>query len=360
MLVRRLSRNQADRADGLLGWDIQLASKLIALGLLLLLAGCQKVQPVASVSLPVASVRVRSIELEPHVAFENVVGTVRPKLQSVIEAKVSGQIEKMLVVPGQQVKAGDLLVQLRVREIQAKLDEALATQRQTEDDLKRYTTLLQQRVVSQQDFDAVQTRARVAKAAAIEAETNLAYATITAPFDGVITRKLADVGDLASPGKPLVEIEDTKSLRLEADVPEAIVGNVEMGAKFDVRIESWPNDLEGIVSEIAPAGDPNSRTFVVKLDLPMSAGLRAGQFGRVAIPVGETEVLRTPASAVIRRGQMELIFVVVDQHAHLRLVKTGKHIGDEVELVSGVEPGEQVVIEGNRNLVDGQPVNIRL
>jgi hypothetical protein len=103
MLVRRLSRNQADRADGLLGWDIQLASKLIALGLLLLLAGCQKVQPVASVSLPVASVRVRSIELEPHVAFENVVGTVRPKLQSVIEAKVSGQIEKMLVVPGQQV-----------------------------------------------------------------------------------------------------------------------------------------------------------------------------------------------------------------------------------------------------------------
>jgi RND family efflux transporter MFP subunit len=359
MLVRRWSRKLAGRADGLFKLQIRSAAKLIALGSILLLAGCQKGQPVASVTVPAASVRVRSIEPKPHVAFENVVGTVRPKLQSVIEAKVSGQIEKMLVVPGQQVKAGDLLVQLRVREIQAKLDETLATQRQTETDLKRYSILLEQRVVSQQDFDAVQTRARIAKAAAIEAETNLAYATITAPFEGIITRKLADVGDLASPGKPLVELEEAKSLRLEADVPEAIVGSVEMGAKFEVRIESQPNEIEAVVSEIAPAGDPKSRTFVVKLDLPASAGLRAGQFGRVAIPVGETQVLRTPESAVIQRGQMELVFVVADQHAHLRLVKTGKHFGDEVELVSGVDPGEQVVIEGNKNLVDGQPVDIR-
>jgi membrane fusion protein, multidrug efflux system len=349
MVDRQLSGRQPGRTDGLLSLQIRSAPKLIALGVLLLLAGCQKGQPLASVTLPVATVRVQSIELKPHVATEN----------AVIEAKVSGQIQKMLVVPGQQVKAGELLVQLSVREIQAKLDEALASQRQTENDLKRYSTLLEQHVVSQQDFDAVQTRARITRAAVIEAETNLAYATITAPFDGVITRKLVDVGDLASPGKPLVEIEDTKSLRLEADVPEAIVGSVEMGAKFSVRIEARSNELEGIVSEVAPTGDPNSRTFVVKLDLPSSAGLRAGQFGRVAIPVGETPVLRTPASAVIQRGQMELVFVIADECAHLRLVKTGKRIGDEVELVSGVDPGEQVVIEGSTNLVDGQPVSIR-
>jgi RND family efflux transporter MFP subunit len=333
--------------------------KLVALALLLPLAGCQKEAPPASVSLPVATVRVQTIELKPHIATEYVVGTVRPKLQSVIEAKVSGQIEKMLVVPGQEVKSGDLLVQLSVREIQAKLDEALASQRQTMSDLKRYSTLLEQRVVSQQDFDIAQTRARIAQAAVTETETNLAYATITAPFDGVITRKLVDVGHLASPGKPLLEMEDTKSLRFEADVPEAIVGGVEMGAKFKVRIEALPNELEGIVSEIAPAGDPNSRTFVVKFDLPSSAALRSGQFGRVAIAVGETPVLRTPASAVIRRGQMELVFVVTDQRACLRLVKTGKRIGDEVELVSGVDAGERVIIQGNSTLVDGQPVAIK-
>jgi RND family efflux transporter MFP subunit len=336
----------------------QHSPKLAVLGLLLFLVGCQKEEPPASVALPVATVRVQTIAEKPHIATEYVVGTVRPKLQSVIEAKVSGQVEKMLVVPGQQVKSGELLVQLSVREIKAKLDEALASQRQTESDLKRYSTLLEQRVVSQQDFDTAQTRARIASAAVAEAETNLAYATITAPFDGIITRKLVDVGHLASPGKPLLEMEDTKSLRLEADVPEAIIGSVEMGAKFKVRIEAQPSELEGIVSEIAPAGDPNSRTFVVKLDLPSSAGLRSGQFGRAAIAVGETPVLRAPASAVIRRGQMELVFVITDERARLRLVKTGKQIGEEVELVSGVDPGEQVVIQGNSNLVDGQPVAV--
>jgi membrane fusion protein, multidrug efflux system len=340
-------------------FELEHKTKLVAITLLVLLAGCEKVQLPAGEALPVVPVRVESIALKPHVATENVVGTIRPKLQSAVEAKVSGQIEKMLVTPGQEVKAGDVLVQLSVRELQAKLDEGVASRKQAESDLQRYSTLIQQRVVSQQDFDMVQTRARIARAAVIEAETNLAYATITAPFDGVITRKLADVGDLATPGKPLIELEDTKSLRLEADVPEAIVGRVKMGAKFTVRIEAQRAELEGVVSEISPAGDPNSRTFVVKLDLPLSEGLRAGQFGRVAIPLGETKVLRAPVSAVIRRGQMELVFVVVAEHAHLRLVKTGKQIGDEIELVSGVDPGEQVVVEGNEHLVDGQPVSIK-
>ncbi len=273
---------------------------LIALGALLL-AGCHKEQLSAPESLPVVTVRVQSIELKSHVATEDAVGTVRPKLHSVIEAKVSAQIEKMLVVPGQRVKTGELLAQLDVREIQAKLDQALPVREQAEDDLKRYSTLIEKRAVTQQEFQSVQMRERVAKAAVIEAETTLGYAKITAPFDGVITRKLADVGDLATPGKPLLEMEDTKSLRLEADVPEAIIEHLELGAKFNVRIASQPNELEGVVSEIAPAGDPNSRTFVVKLDLPPSAGLRAGQFGRVAIPVSETAALRVPASAVIER-----------------------------------------------------------
>jgi RND family efflux transporter MFP subunit len=330
--------------------------KLIALGVSLL-AGCRKEQLPAPESLPAATVRVEAVELKPHVATEGVVGTVRPKLQSAIEAKISGQIEKMLVAPGQHVKTGEVLVQLNVREIQAKLDEALPVLEQAESDLKRYSTLIEKRVVTQQEFDAVQTRARVANAAVTEARTNLAYATITAPFAGVITRKLADVGDLASPGKPLVEIEDTKSLRLEADVPEALIGGVEMGARFSVQI--GPNELEGVVSEIAPAADPNSRTFVAKLDLPPSPGLRAGQFGRVAIPVSATPVLRVPVSAVIQRGQMELVFVVADNRAHLRLVKTGKRIGGEVELVSGVDPAEQVVIDGASKLVDGQRVSVK-
>jgi RND family efflux transporter MFP subunit len=329
---------------------------LAALGLVLL-PGCGKRRPPPPTALPAANVRVQKIEEKPHVAAEEVVGTVRPKLHSVIEAKVSGRIEKMLVTPGQKVKAGELLAQLDVREIQAKLDQALAVRRQTESELKRYQTLRAQQVITPAELEAVQSRYQVAVGSATEAQTMLDYAKITAPFDGVVTRKLADVGDLATPGKPLIEMEDPHTLQFEAAVPEAILGKIALGAKLPVRIMS--KEREAVVSEIAPSADPGSRTFLVKLDLPSAPDLRAGQFGRVEIPVSETNVLRAPASAVIERGQMELVFVVTNNHAELRLVKTGRRFGNEIELLSGVSAGEKVVTEGAASLVDGQAVNAR-
>jgi hypothetical protein len=93
--------------------------------------------------------------------------------------------------------------------------------------------------------------------------------------------------------------------------------------------------------------------------LPAAAGLRSGQFGRVAVPVGEVSAIRVPASAVVQRGQMELVFVAVNGHAQLRLVKTGKRIGNEVEVVSGLDAGESVVVDGAAHLVDGQPLTVK-
>jgi len=309
--------------------------------------------------LPAATVRAQMAESKSRVATEEVVGTVRAKLRSVIEAKVSGKIEQMLVVPGQNVKAGELLVQLDAREVQAQLDQAAAVRQQAESDLKRATDLFQQRILSQSEYDSAQSKFRVADAVATEAKTLLGYTRVTAPFEGVITRKYADVGDLAAPGKSLLEMEDARDLRLEADVPEAVIGRLTLGDKLGVRVSGATNELPGVVSEIAPSADPNSRTFLVKLDLPPTPGLRAGQFGRVAVPVGETSALRVPASAVLQHGQMELVFVAVNGHAQLRIVKTGKRVGDEVELVSGVDAGEQVVTEGAAQLMDGQPVEVK-
>jgi RND family efflux transporter MFP subunit len=302
---------------------------------------------------------VQTVENKQRVATEEVVGTVRAKLHSVIEAKISGRIEKMLVVPGQNVIPGGLLVQLDAREVQAQLDQALAVRQQAQNDLKRATDLIQQKILSQSEYDNAQSKFRVADAAKTEAETLLGYTKVTAPFDGVITRKYADVGDLASPGKPLLEMEDARDLRLEADVPEAVISHLALGDKLGVRVSGVAGELDGVISEIAPSADSNSRTFLVKLDLPSTPGLRAGQFGRAAMPVGETSALRVRASAVVQRGQMELVFVVVNGRAQLRLIKTGKRIGDEVELVSGVDAGEPVVVDGAGNLVDGQPVEVK-
>lgn len=341
---------------------IQLATALAAATLFA--AGCRhKTERTASNQLPAATVRAQIVASKTRVATEDVVGTVRAKLRAVIEAKVSGKIDQMLVVPGQQVRRGELLASVDASEVQSRLDQALAIRQQAEGDLKRFASLLEQKILSQSEFDAAQSKFLVATAAVKEAETMLGYTKITAPFDGVITRKLADVGDLvgdpSAPNKPLLEMEDSTALRLEADVPEAVVGKLALGDKLPVKISALENELTGGVSEIAPAADPASRTFLVKLDLPDAPGLRAGQFGRVAMPVGETAALRAPVSAVVQRGQMEMVFVVRDNHAQLRLVKTGRRIGGEVELVSGVEAGEKIVADGAADLVDGQPLTLK-
>lgn len=322
-------------------------------------SGCHKVSDQSPAELPAASVRGLTVERKARAATEDVVGTVRPKLSAAIEAKVSGRISQLPVVPGQLVKAGERLIQLDAHEIQSRLDQAAAARQQAESDLKRATDLLQQKILSQSEFDNAQAKFRQAAGAEAEAKTMLSYTDILAPFAGVITRKLADVGDLAQPGKPLLQMENPDTLRFEADVPEALIGNVKLGDQLAVRIAGAGSEMAGSVSEMSPAADANSRTYLVKLDLPGAQGVRSGQFGRVAVPVGEVSAIRVPAAAVIQRGQMELVFVVASGHAQLRLVKSGSRIGDEVEVVSGLDSGEQVVVEGAAGLADGQAVSLQ-
>jgi membrane fusion protein (multidrug efflux system) len=307
-------------------------------------------------SLPVARVQTLVVDQSQRPETEEVVGTVRAKLHASIEAKVSGRVERMLGAPGQTVKAGDLLVQIDAREIQARLDQAIAVRDQASLELERLGKLLEQRAVSRQEYDNIQARQRVAVATMIEAETMLDYTKVTAPFGGTITRKYADVGDLAAPGKPLLDMEDSQALRFEADVPEALIGYLHQGESLRVRVSSATNDLPAVVSEIAPAAETASRTFLVKLDLPAGTGIRAGQFGRVTVSFGQSPSLRVPAEAVVRRGQMEIVFVVKDGRAGLRLVKSGRRLGNELELVSGMDSGEKIVIRGAAALRDGQQV----
>ncbi|MEZ5384777.1 MAG: efflux RND transporter periplasmic adaptor subunit [Prosthecobacter sp.] len=328
---------------------------------ILFLAACGKHDPAqhAAPDLPNVPVKVQAAKWQPHTATEEVVGTVRSKLRAMVEAKVSGRVLEYTATPGAMVKAGDLLARLDVQEIQAKVDQAKAMLDQANRDFDRQKQLIASNATTRQDYDAADARVKVATAAVSEAETMLGYAKVTAPFDGVVTRKLADVGDLAMPGKPLLEIEAPTALRFEADLPEAILDRVTMGAKMQVKVASISSPLEAVVSEIAPVADPVSRTFQVKLDLPKADGLRTGQFGRVSVPVAEVKLLLVPKSAVMKRGQMELVFVVKDGKASLRLVKTGKSLDGQVEILSGLEEGEQVVISDVTKIADGQPVTIQ-
>lgn len=339
---------------------MKLLRPLLTLATAFTLTACHARKESATVeTLPAVAVRVAVVEQKAQPSGEEVVGTVRAKLRAAIEAKVSGRIEALLVAPGQTVKAGELIAQLDAREIQAKLDQALAMREQATKDLARARDLMDKKITTQAEFDSVQARERVAVGSATETETMLGYTKLVAPFNGIVTRKLADVGDLATPGKPIIEMEDPSALRFEADVPEALIGNVKLGAKLPVRVGALSSAIEGTVVEMAPVADAASRTFLVKLDLPPSDAARSGQFGRVWVATGESQAIRIPAAAIVARGQMESVFVVVKNHAQLRIVRTGKRTDGEVELLSGINPGESVVIEGAEQLRDGQPITLK-
>ncbi len=324
----------------------------------LLASSCHKKDGLAppGSSTPAISIESAPGTMEALQATEEVVGTVRSKLRAVIEAKVSGRILQYRADPGQVVKSGEQLAELDVQEIRARLEQAKAMLDQAQRDFGRQQQLIASKATSQQELDAAAARVKVTTAGLNEAETMLGYAKVTAPFDGVITRKLADVGDLAMPGKPLMEMEAPANLRFETDLPESLLGDVKSGAILPVTIPTLPKPLAATVSEISPVADAVSRTFLVKLDLPTAAGLRPGQFGRVAVPVAQTQLLLVPGRSVIRRGQMEAVFVVREGHATLRLVKTGKLLDDKIEILSGLEPGDPVVTSDASHLTDGQPV----
>jgi len=351
-----------------------------------LFAGCGKQhgsREFSQPSLPTAQVRAQTAQMKKQALTEEVVGTVRAKVRAILEAKLSGRIVAMPVELGQQVKAGALVAQLDAAEIKARFEQAQASLDQADRDWKRAEELLKHQAMTRSEYDAADARRRVAKATLAEAQAIMSYVNVSAPFGGVVAKKWAQVGDLAAPGKPLIEIEDPAVLQLEADVPEAIASRIQRGGTLAVRVdalsaqwgelpssptgtderraslEAHPTQATGTVTEIAPAADPATRTFRVKLSLPPTRGLMSGQFARLIVPVGESSSVRVPATALVRRGQLEIVFVVTNGRAQLRLVKTGKQFGDEIEIVSGLDGGESVVNEGVAQLADGQPVEAK-
>jgi RND family efflux transporter MFP subunit len=328
----------------------------------LVLAGCGRKPDTHSPSqhdLPSAQVQVQTAESKQRATTEEVVGTVRAKLHATLEAKLSGRINKMPVLLGQTVKAGELVARLDAAEINARMEQAEAGLQQAERDWKRTSALFAQQAATRSDYDAADSRYQVAKAAVAEAQAMMGYVEVLAPFDGVVTKKWADVGDFATPGKPLLGLEDPSMLQLEADVPEAIASHIRQNDRLAVQVDSLKGELTGTVMEIAPTADSASRTFQVKLDLPQTLGLKSGQFARLVVPIGESSSVRVPASALVQRGQLEILFVVINQRAQLHLVKTGRTVGDEVEILAGLDPGESVVVEGAALLSDGQPVEAK-
>src|SRR5262252_5831406 len=308
-------------------------------------------------------------------------GTVRAEQTSDLASQMMGNIVEIRVHEGDRVHGGQVLAVIDDSQPRAAVDRAraaeLAAQQQlvaansdlalAESTLKRDRYLYEQKVVSQQEFDEVNTRQQTflarrdiaqagqdqARAALNQAETSLDYTRIRAPFNGIVTHKQADSGTLASPGMPIFTVEDTRRYRLEVAINESDVRYAGVGGQVSIAIEALGNvALTGKVVEIVPAADPASRAFLVKIELPTDTRLRSGLFGRARFSRGKQLALLIPRSAVVERGQLQGVFVLdQNQLASLRYVTLGKSSGSEIEVLSGLQGGECFVANpGERDL----------
>jgi multidrug efflux system membrane fusion protein len=340
-------------------------------------------------------------------------GTVRARTSTVLSSRAVGQIVSLTVREGDYVRQGQVVAEIENREAGAQLRRARAAvveaQRgleeaeggirgaeaavraaETNRDLalatrNRYDFLRERRSLSPQEYDEVDARykaaaqdterAREALASAkarrlqvlarieqAEAETEAAgaaleYSRIVSPIDGIATGRTAEPGMLATPGLPLLAVEDPRTYELEVAVEESRAAAVRLGQSVRIEIDALGGAaMDARVREIAPSSDPATRTYAVTLQLPGSRGdrtLRSGLFGRAFFPAGSLQVLLVPQSALIRRGQLEGLYIVADDIAVFRLVKTGKPYEQGVEILSGLAPGTRIVRVPPPEISDG-------
>jgi RND family efflux transporter MFP subunit len=339
-------------------WGVMLAI-IILTGCL---SGCSnnEPEPEKPTQLP-PPVKVSTAKVEKRIANNQVevVGTVQAVRQAEIAAKIAGNINTITVDLGSRVQQGELLIELSAEEISAQVQQAKAQLEQARRNLAREEKLLKKNAATPQTVKTLRDSARIAEAAYSEATTMQGYSRITAPFSGVITKKIGNAGDLATPGKPLLHMEAEDSLQVLTDIPEALILQIQKGDSLVVSIPAVDLTIRGIVAEVSPIADPSSRSAPIKLQLAPDSRLRSGQFARVTLTTQKTETLTVPVQAVVPFGQMERVFVVDGNIARLRLVRTGAQSKDRFEILSGLTMDETVITEGNRNLVDGQPITIR-
>ncbi len=331
-----------------------------------LVAGCAKHSESAADSaagLPPARVRVASVRIEETPMFIEVTGTVRPVQHAVIAAKVMGAIEKMPFTLGQRVKAGDLLVKISAGEISARLLQAKSQLNQVQRDLERERDLLAKGASTADTVQSLEDRFAMTHAVVAEAEVLLGYAAVRAPFDGVVARKLADVGDLAAPGMPLLEIEGAGDYQVVAGIPDSLAAELAPGASFEVDVPVAGAHFTGSLAELSSSTDSSTRTVTAKISVPAGSVVRSGQFVRVQVPGAPVRALFVPAGAVATLGQMECVFVLESGSAVLRLVKAGVVRGsagqEKVEILSGLDNGDRVVLNPPSGLREGQRLDVQ-
>ena len=359
-------------------------------------AGCSSAELARPDPSPPLSVTTAAVTTRDGGAASDAGGIVQAQTTAVVTSRILAPVREVRVAAGDRVRAGDVLVVLDASDLAAGARSARAAAsasslgaaaaqaevRSAEAGLTlarvtydRVAALSAKRSATAHELDEATATLRSAEARAAGAAARLAqaesdierargaseaagvvesYTRLTAPFAGVVTAKMVEVGNMASPGTPLVRVEDTRRFRIDVRVDESRVGALETGTAVRVSIDaagSGPLALDGRVVEVSRAVDADTRAVLVKVSLPESAPVRSGMFGRVALPGAGGRPLEVPAAALVHRGQVTSAFVVEQGVARLRLVSVRG-----TEVLAGLADGEVVIVNPPPGLVDGRRV----
>jgi RND family efflux transporter MFP subunit len=285
-------------------------------------------------------------------------GTVQARKRATLSARMPASVTELPFQEGQWVPAGAVVVRLDDAALRAALSAAEAGVKAAQADLDRTKTLLGKGAATPRELEQMTAAASAAEAQLTAAKDQLSYSALRAPFAGRVASRRVNLGDVTNPGMPLIEIEGEGGLELKAAVESSLAATLRPGTKLKAQVDGQPAPLPATVTAIAPSGDPTTHRFELKADLPTAQGLRAGLFARLLVPGVRAEArLHAPATALFQRGGLTGAFVVIDGKARLRWIAPGALDGDSVEIRSGLEAGERVVLDP-RDLVDGAPVRV--
>ena len=313
----------------------------------------------------------------------NISGQIEASQSANISTRVMGFITMLKVKVGDHVSKGQLLATISNQDILARrsqtdatISEAMAGVKSAQKDFDRFTVLYNQQSATAKELDnvtlqysAAKSRLEGARQMRNEANAMLGYTSLTAPFSGTVTQKLADAGSMANPVMPILTIEQSGSYQVSASVPENVINQIHQGAEAIVTIRSIDKTIKGTVNQINPSSQFTGGQYIIKVSIPDKdkTGLYAGMYANVSIPVKENVAVKTtgnavmvPLSSIEYKDQLTGLYTIGSNNtALLRWVRLGKTYGDKVEVLTGLEKNELFIVSADGKLYNGVPVKIK-
>jgi len=339
-----------------------MARRLAACALGVLLAACQPTEPPGANSgkreRPPQLVETTTCSSRAIAHSVTRTGTLRAQREVRLFNQEEGQVAALPFFEGDVVDKDTVIARLDDALLRAHLAKAVATRKQAASDLKRLTQLKSRSMISDDVLNRSDTALQVAEAELALLRTRLGYSTIKAPFSGIVSARMIEPGDVAPRFTHLLTLFDPASLVIEVTLSELLLPQVDVGTEVPVRIDALGDVTHpGRVLRIHPTVDPRTRLGLVEIALdPPPPGARPGQLGRVDLKLPAVLRRVIPYPALRRDTRGEYVYHVTDGKVRRRAVRSGLLLGDDIEIVQGLEDGEQIVLRGFLGLSEGSRV----